>query len=108
VTGLDGLQAFEIVAAAYGPRGQGRYAIAHATALSAYGKSRSFIRQDSAWFWGFFQKIRFRWTGTLHDYNLEVRTASSFGPGGRLVYHITRLFDDRQPLASTEPASMRR
>jgi hypothetical protein len=97
LSNLDGLHAFEIVAAAYGTPGQGRYALTHATVLSAFGKSRSRIFRKSSWFWGWFQKIQFRWTGSLHSYGLEMRTASSFGADGRIVYHITHLFDDRRP-----------
>lgn len=97
VTGLDGLHAFEIVAAAYGPVGKGRYALTHATALSAFGRSRSRIYRRDAWFWGWFQKIQFRWTGTLHSYGLDMRTASSFGPGSTITYHVTHLFDNRRP-----------
>ena len=101
LAGLDGLHAFEVVAAAYGPTGQGRYALAHATALSAFGKSRSRIFRKSVWFWGWFQQIQFRWTGELHAYGLEMRTASSFGEGSRIVYHITHLFDDRRPVGDS-------
>jgi hypothetical protein len=102
LTNLTGLHAFEIVAAAYGPEGKGRYAITHATALSAYGARRRIYHQD-AWFWGWFQKIQFRWTGDQHGYGLEMRTASPFGDDSRIVYHITHLFDNRRP-AATPPA----
>lgn len=98
ISGLDGLHVFEIVAAAYGPTGKGRYALTHATALSAFGKSRSRIYRQNAWFRGWFQKIQFRWTGELHNYSLEMRSASHYGPQGRIVYSITHLFDDRRPL----------
>jgi len=97
LTNLDGLHAFEIVAAAYGPVGRGRYAITHATALSAFGKSRSQIFRRNAWFWGLFQKIQFRWTGELHSYGLDIRTGSSFGADAYIVYHITNLFNDQRP-----------
>jgi hypothetical protein len=100
LSGLDGLHAFEIVAAAYGPAGQGRYALTHATVLSAFGKSNSQIYRKHAWFWGWFQKIQFRWTGSLNNYGLDMRTASSFGAGARIVYHITHLFNDRRPPAA--------
>ncbi|MDO7883973.1 hypothetical protein [Hymenobacter cheonanensis] len=103
--GLDGLHAFEIVAAAYGPAGRGRYALTQATALSAYGKSQSRVYRRDAWFWGWFQKIQFRWTGALHDYGLDMRTASSFGPDARIVYHITHLFDDRRPQGPPSPGA---
>ncbi len=95
LTNLQGLQAFEIVAAAYGPQGRGRYAVAVATALGAFGRGQIFAR--NAWFWGWFQKIKFRWTGDLHGYSLEMRTASSFGEGALIVYHMTQLFDNRRP-----------
>ncbi|MCC2545346.1 hypothetical protein LJY25_02730 [Hymenobacter sp. BT175] len=104
ITGLDGLHAFEIVAAAYGPARQGRYALTHATVLSAFGSSNSRIVRHNAWFRGWFQKIRFRWVredrrtpGGWPRYGLEMRTARSFGPNARIVYHITHLFDDRRP-----------
>lgn len=103
LTGLTGLHAFEIVAAAYGPQGKGRYAITHATALSAHGARRRIYHQD-AWFWGWFQKIQFRWTGDQHGYGLDMRTASPFGDDSLIVYHITHLFDDRRP-APASPAA---
>jgi len=104
VTGLSGLHAFEIVAAAYGPVRKGRYALTHATALGAYGRSRSRIYRRNAWFWGWFQKIQFRWTGDLYNYGLEMRTASSFGAGSTIVYHVTHLFDNRDPRPAAEAA----
>lgn len=105
ISGLDGLHAFEIVAAAYGAAGGGRYAITHATALSAFGTSNNRIYYKHAWFWGWFQKIQLRWTGSLHNYGLDIRSASSFGAQGRIVYHITHLFDDRRPLAAAPAAA---
>ncbi|MBF9222675.1 hypothetical protein [Hymenobacter ruricola] len=105
ISGLNGLNAFEIVAAAYGPSGSGRYAITHATALSAFGRSRSRVYQRDAWFWGWFQKIKFRWVGGVDNYALQMRTASSFGDGSRIVYHITQLFDDRRPVAPAATAA---
>ena len=103
LTDLDGLHAFEIVAAASGHLGKGRYALTYATALSAFGKSNSRIFRKNAWFWGWFQKIQFRWVGELHSYGLEMRTASSFGPGARIVYHITHLFGEPKPAATVSP-----
>lgn len=104
LTNLNGLHAFEIVAAAYGQEGRGRYALTHAIALSAFGRSRSRVYRKNAWFWGWFQKIQFCWTGEMHSYNLEMRTASDFGEGATIVYHITQLFDDRRPAGWAAPA----
>jgi len=94
--GLDGLHAFELVAAAYGP-GRGRYAVTHATVLGAYGTGRNHAVHSQGWLRGLFRRIQFRWTGRPHDYGLDIRTARSFGADARLVYHITHLFDDRRP-----------
>jgi len=49
---LDNCNAFEIVART-GKKGSGRFAILHALAVSAFGKSRSRIRKTSAYY-GFF------------------------------------------------------
>lgn len=82
---LDGINAFEIIAHASGSINSGYYSISHAIALSTFGSgSSSKIKnyQNSNWSgYGFLGKlfnkkkvIRFRWTGTLHNYNLEVKT----------------------------------
>jgi len=82
---LDGINAFEIIAHASGSANSGYYSISHAIALSTFGSgSSSKIKnyQNSNWSgYGFLGKlfnkkkvIRFRWTGTLHNYSLEVKT----------------------------------
>lgn len=93
VEGLDNCQAFEVVARA-GKRGSGKFAILHAIALSAYGRSRSKIRKTSAHYGFFWNKLSLRWTGSTHNYRLELRTNNNFGEGVRIYYAITRLWDD--------------
>ena len=93
VKGLDNCQAFEVVARA-GKRGSGKFAILHAIALSAYGRSRSKIRKTSAHYGFFWNKLSLRWTGSTHNYNLELRTNNNFGENIRIYYAVTRLWDD--------------
>lgn len=110
ISELDGLQAFEIMAAAHGKPGTGKYAIAHAIAVSTFGgrASSNKIRITNAHYGGFFNKLQFRWTGTLHDYALQVRTRSHFGIDDRngeaypISFHITRLWspEDQQHIPS--------
>lgn len=94
ITGLDGLNAFEIVASAKGVKGKGNYALLHATALSAYGNSKSSINQHSARYKGCFANIELKWTGKLNSYNLEIRTTYDFGPGVKINFSITQLISD--------------
>jgi hypothetical protein len=91
ITGLDGLNAFEVVASASGPKKSGNYALLHAIALSTYGDSKSSITQSTARYHGLFKNIELRWTGTTNNYNLEIRTGSNFGDGIQINCFITQL-----------------
>jgi hypothetical protein len=95
ITGLDNCQAFEIVARA-GKKGTGKFAIMHAIALSAYGRSSSKIRKTGAHYGFFWNKLNLRWRGTTHNYALELRTNRNFGEGIQIVYTITKLWDDEE------------
>jgi len=100
---LTGLQAFEILAIVEGPRNRGRYALTHAIAISAYGKSCSRIQQIKAthrkllfwpWIW---DQIDFRWSGDIYNYGLQVRTRSPYKHPekgvSRIQYHINCLWN---------------
>ncbi len=91
ITGLDGLHAFEIVASASGAKGSGHYALLQAIALSTYGDSKNSIVQNSARYKGLFPNIELKWTGTLNDYNLEIRTNHDFGTNCLIKCNITEL-----------------
>jgi len=91
VSALDGLSAFEVIASALGPTGHGEYALLHAIALSAYGNSKSKIRQTTARYKGLFSNIDLRWTGSTHSYELQIRTRHSFGSNVLINYTITQL-----------------
>jgi hypothetical protein len=89
---LDGVHAFEILASIHGKLNSGRYAIAHAFALSTFGgrSSRSKIRCTSAFYGNYFNKLAFRWNGQMHNYSLQVKTLRHYGidPVDNLPYKI--------------------
>ena len=98
LTGLDGVQAFEIMAQISGPKGRGRYAITHAIALSAFGRSRPAVRKTRAYYGWFWNRIHIRWRGQVHNYRLQIRTGSHYGLDDKglprmIKYNITRLWD---------------
>jgi len=92
LTGLDSLQGFEVMAAVYGVKGSGKYALLHAIALSTFGGSKNRINKTSAWYGRRRHRLDLRWTGKTHDYNLEIRTHSNFGEGIVIRYYLTKLW----------------
>ncbi|MEO1434290.1 MAG: hypothetical protein AAFV80_02055 [Bacteroidota bacterium] len=104
LSGLDGIQAFEIMAQVSGPSGRGKYALLHATALATYGKSRWKIKRQSAYYGWFWNRLRIRWAGDVHNYRLEVKTGSHYGLDDnqlpRMVnYRITNLWQAPQEVS---------
>ena len=90
---LDNCQAFEVVART-GLKHAGRHAMMHAYALSTFGGSRNKIRQECAYYGFCWNKIKLRWKGRTHNYALQLRTNSNYGPGVEIYYRITRLWAD--------------
>ena len=78
---LDEINAFEITAQISGKKGSGRYAIAHAIALATFGGylSKWSIRKTAANYGGFLNQLQFRWTGSVNNYALQVRTRRHYG-----------------------------
>ena len=78
---LDEINAFEIMAQISGKKGSGRYAIAHAIALATFGGylSKWSIRKTAANYGGFLNQLQFRWTGSVNNYALQVRTRRHYG-----------------------------
>ncbi len=93
IENLDHCQAFEVMART-GKKGSGRFALMHATALSVYGPRGRKISKKNAYYGFFWNKLNLRWTGTTHNYNLELRSNSNYGEGVNIYYTITRLWDD--------------
>ncbi|MDA7693357.1 hypothetical protein OAP80_01615 [Flavobacteriaceae bacterium] len=78
---LDGIVAFEITAIAKGKINTGHYCVSHAIALSTYGGrgSKSKIKNTTAYYGGYRDKIIYKWTGTLHSFSLLARTRRDYG-----------------------------
>jgi hypothetical protein len=93
---LNYCQAFEIVART-GIIGTGKHAIMHAIAVSAYGNSCSSIRKTRSYF-NFWKpvKLQLRWTGSAHEYQLEIRCKQNLGNDVLIKYFITQLWSDEE------------
>jgi len=85
---LDGINIFEVVATASGEINSGNYSALHAIVLSTFGgsKSRNKIKVLNA-YWNEYgllgklfskRKIKIRWSGTLHNYFLELKTSGDW------------------------------
>ncbi|MCJ8208330.1 hypothetical protein MUY27_01330 [Mucilaginibacter sp. RS28] len=94
VEGLDNCNAFEVVARA-GKKGTGKFSMMHAIAVSAYGRSGGKIKKVSSCFGFFWNKLNLRWRGTTHDYSLQIRTNTNYGPEAYAYYTLTKLWDDQ-------------
>ena len=81
LTKLDGISAFEITAVAKGKINTGHYCVSHAIALSTFGGrgSKSKIKNTTAYYGGYFDKIVYKWSGNLHDYGLMAKTRRDYG-----------------------------
>ncbi|PSL45358.1 hypothetical protein CLV51_10460 [Chitinophaga niastensis] len=90
---LDNCQAFEVMART-GRKHAGKMAILHATALSAFGGAHNRISQRCAHYGFWWNKIKLRWTGSTHNYALQLRSNSNYGLGVEIFYNITRLWSD--------------
>jgi hypothetical protein len=73
--------AFELIVKIDGEKGSGRYAIAHLIALNTYGGASSTgrINLTNSYYGGYFNRLKFRWSGSLYNYSLQVRTARHYG-----------------------------
>jgi hypothetical protein len=97
---LDEIHAFEIMAQISGKKGSGRYAIAHAIALATFGGylSKWSIRKTAANYGGFLNQLQFRWTGSVNNYALQVRTRRHYGLNDQnaepyqIKFHVTKLW----------------
>jgi hypothetical protein len=93
VPDLDGCHAFEVVAQV-GKEKAGKYALLHATAISTFGKSHSKINCTQAHYGFWWNKLAMRFTGSTHDYSLQIKTRSNYGKGQNVKLYITKLWDN--------------
>lgn len=92
ITNLNGCQAFEIIAQV-GKEKTGKYALAHAHAISTFGKSRSKIKMTQAHYGWCWNKISLRWKGSTFKYKLQIRTRSNYG-NEQIKFSITNLWNN--------------
>lgn len=97
ITGLDGCQAFEIMAGVGKPH-SGRYALLHAFALNTFNSRKGNITYHQAHFASRCDQIDLRWVGGTHDYSLEMRARCSYEQGSKeeiyIRYYVTQLWFD--------------
>jgi len=102
ISNLDGINGFEILASIRGKAGSGRYALAHAIALSTFGGrySRNKIKNTHAYYGSFLNKLSFRWIGDMHNYELQVRSRRHYGVSEvdglpyKIKFNVTRFFSE--------------
>lgn len=97
ITGLDGCQAFEIMAGV-GKAHSGKYALLHAFALNTFNSRKGNITYHQAHYSSRCDQIDLRWVGEAHNYSLEMRTRCSFEQKAAeeiyIRYYITQLWFD--------------
>jgi hypothetical protein len=73
--------AYELMVRVDGEKGSGRYALAHVIAMNTFGGplSHGTINKTSAFYGSFRNRLRFRWSGNLYNYSLQVKTARHYG-----------------------------
>ncbi|MBO9700582.1 MAG: hypothetical protein J7604_10265 [Sporocytophaga sp.] len=94
LTELNGCHALEIVAG-IGKKKTGRYALIHAFALSAFGKSKNKIDIRQAYYGVRSNRIELRWTGTTYNFSLEMRTRNTYDGEFYIQYFISKLWFDQ-------------
>ena len=102
ISNLDGINGFEVVASIRGKMGSGRYAMAHALALSTFGgkSSRNKIKNTHAYYGSFMNRLSFRWVGEMHNYELQVRTRRHYGVSEldgqpyKIKFNVSRFFSE--------------
>ena len=99
---LEGVQAFELVAQAGAIEGRGKYAFTYAIAICNYGVGKiKHIRSTYSKILGpLFHKISFRWIEGEDGYQLQVKTAQSYGhideeasKACQIRYYVSKLWD---------------
>lgn len=93
LSNLDGCNAFEVMAGV-GIEGTGKYALMHAFAVNAFHDKKK-ITYHQAYYMSRGNKIKMRWTGSTHSYNLEMKTLRDYKDENTVIrYSLTRLWSD--------------
>lgn len=97
---LTGCHAFEIMAGVGGRERAGKYALLHAFALNTFAAKGPFhrrhkIKRHQAYYGSRCNRLRLRWKRCnkhAHTYQLELRTACSYGDNIVVKYYLTDLW----------------
>ncbi|MFV0590823.1 MAG: hypothetical protein ACK5M7_05520 [Draconibacterium sp.] len=121
---LNGANAFEIMAYVQGEKGEGKYSLLHAIAVSTYGNSKSKITKTSAHYGKWWNQIDIRWESrpsklgeeqkrksglaglwqTISSwfeardpfrYSLQLKTRSNYGEDKNICFKVSVLWDER-------------
>jgi len=93
VKGINGCHMLEINAGV-GKKKTGKYALINAIAICTYGKSKNKIKKTQAHYGIRSNRIEIKWTGSIYDFNLEMRTRTNYGDEIHICYNILNLWED--------------
>jgi hypothetical protein len=85
---LNEYNIFEVVATV---GKKGAHSVLHATAVSAYGKSKNKISKTCGYYGWVKNKLDIRWSGSYFSYQLQIRTKSNYGEGVMIHYNVAKL-----------------
>lgn len=92
ISNLDGCNAFEIVAGV-GKKKSGKYSLLHAFALSTFN-SENKIHYNQSFFNTMCNTMKLKWTGSMHNYSLNIKTRSEIGDDIFIQYSVSQLWFD--------------
>jgi hypothetical protein len=91
---LKGVSAFEINGYSQGEPTKGRYCVIHAIALNGYTGKRGRIYCKNNYYGWWWQRLKLRWIGIPHNYELQIKTCSNYGLKGRIIIYVKSLLND--------------
>jgi len=103
LTELDGLSAFKIIGYAQGSKSTGKYCVIHSIALNAYSGKKGRIHSKCDYYgWQWWKRLKLRWIGNPFNYQLQIKTCSNYGEGGRIEVAVKKLLKDEfKPILRT-------
>lgn len=92
---LDNCNSFEVVART-SEKYKKKVSLLYAIANCAYGGSGGSIRKTGTHIGFFRQQLKLRWSGSPHNYSIQIRTRSNLGDGALIHYTFTQLWGDSE------------
>lgn len=92
---LKGVSAFEINGYSQGETKSGNYCVIHAISLNGYAGKRGHIYcHHNCYGWNWWRRLKLRWIGIPHNYELQIKTRSNYGFKGRIIVYVKSLLND--------------